>query len=139
MSEARSLRRRPVVDYRQWLDTRGGGGPFGPLKDLPAQPPQEQLLDRKTFHTDLCPSCSGVRASPQPGRSTNLAGGGVCQGRKLDPSCLFCVSVCLCDPAAVGCFRGTCSAQCMCCCVLEECAMFFKALLLATTASLCQS
>ncbi len=90
--KAWSLRRRPVVDYRQWLDTRGGGGPFGPLKDLPPQPPKEQLLDRKTFHTDLCPSCSGVRSSSQPSRSTDLACGGVCKGCK---SCVLHPSVCV--------------------------------------------
>jgi len=96
MSEARSLRRRPVVDYRQWLDTRGGGGPFGPLKDLPAQPPKEQLLDRKTFHTDLCPSCTGVRPSSWPGRSANLACGGVCNGRKPGPpESSLCPCVCV--------------------------------------------
>ena len=52
---------RPVVDYRKWLDTRGGDGPFGPVPKLPAMP-KEELCNRKSQHLDHCPTCTAVRA-----------------------------------------------------------------------------
>jgi hypothetical protein len=53
-----------VVAFRTWLDTVGGGGPFGPLP-LAAGYPQpitsrRELLDRYHQHTASCSSCSKV-------------------------------------------------------------------------------
>lgn len=52
------------MDYRKWLDTRGGHGPFGPLKDVMEPLSKEVLTDRKSQHTDQCPSCTAVRPPP---------------------------------------------------------------------------
>ena len=55
--------RRPVVDYRKWLDTRGGDGPFGPIPKVPAMP-KEEIVNRKAQHTDHCVTCKAVRSQP---------------------------------------------------------------------------
>ena len=53
--------RRMVLEFRRWLDSRGGGGPTpgdpGPLLD-----DRHALLDRWEQHTKHCPSCLKVRA-----------------------------------------------------------------------------
>ena len=49
-----------MTDYRKWLDMRGGNGPFGPIPKVPVMR-KEQLVDRKSLHTDHCFACSVVR------------------------------------------------------------------------------
>lgn len=52
--------------YRSWLDSAGGGGPFGPLHLRPDYPPlitdRRQLLNRYAHHTKSCKACSGAFA-----------------------------------------------------------------------------
>ena len=50
-----------MTDYRKWLDARGGNGPFGPIPKV-AMMRKEELVDRKSLHTDHCSVCSVVRA-----------------------------------------------------------------------------
>ena len=50
---------RMVLEFRRWLDSRGGGGPTpgdpGPILD-----DRQKLLDRWEQHTKHCPSCLQV-------------------------------------------------------------------------------
>ena len=49
------------MDYRKWLDTSGGDGPFGPIPKVPAMP-KEEIVNRKAQHTDHCVTCKAVRS-----------------------------------------------------------------------------
>ncbi|KAK9832817.1 hypothetical protein WJX81_004249 [Elliptochloris bilobata] len=50
---------KPVLNYRKWLDTRGGFGPFGPIPKVPTLP-RAELVNRKSQHTDNCPTCTAT-------------------------------------------------------------------------------
>lgn len=59
---------RGVMGWRQWLDERAGGGPFGAVNAEPTfglnafgKADRRQLLDRRHQHTDQCTSCSKVQ------------------------------------------------------------------------------
>lgn len=56
------LVRRMVLEFRKWLDKRGGGGPT-PGDPGPIQEDRQQLLSRWEQHTKHCPSCLKARCS----------------------------------------------------------------------------
>ena len=62
-AKAFSAMRSLLVRMRNWVDGRGGGGPFPNEESLPDMT-EEQVVDRYHQHTKDCPSCSVVRSPP---------------------------------------------------------------------------
>ena len=48
---------RPIVEFRNWFNTEGGGGPFGRSKKKMVPLSRREILDRYNSHTLQCKEC----------------------------------------------------------------------------------
>jgi pheophorbide a oxygenase len=76
-----------VIAFRDWVESVGGGGPFGPLHRAKDYPPlitdHRVLLNRYDQHTKNCTKCAAALANAQKLRAVTAAAAAIAWGYAL--------------------------------------------------------